>query len=57
MRASDPPVSYLVGTQGEIDRDGKRPVGTQLVDVHLPTTDGRTVILTHHTQPEKDCKS
>ena len=26
----------------------------QMVDVHLPTTDGRTVILTRHTQPEKD---
>jgi len=25
-----------------------------MVDVHLPTTDGRTVILTRHTQPEKD---
>ena len=26
----------------------------QRVDVHLPTTDGRTVILTRHTQPEKE---
>ena len=26
----------------------------QMVDVHLPTTDGRTVILSRHTQPEKD---
>jgi hypothetical protein len=26
----------------------------QMVDVHLPTTDGRTVILTRHTQPEKE---
>jgi hypothetical protein len=26
----------------------------QLVDVHLPTTDGRTVILTRHTRPEKE---
>ena len=25
-----------------------------MVEVHLPTTDGRTVILTRHTQPEKD---
>ena len=23
-------------------------------DVHLPTTDGRTVILTRHTPPEKE---
>jgi transposase len=26
----------------------------QMVDVHLPTTDGRTIILTRHTQPEKE---
>ena len=26
----------------------------QMLDVHLPTTDGREIILTRHTQPEKD---
>jgi len=26
----------------------------QMIDVHLPTTDGRKVILSRHTQPEKD---
>ena len=26
----------------------------QMVDVHLPTTDGRTLILTRYTEPEKD---
>jgi transposase len=26
----------------------------QMIDVHLPTTDGRNVILPRHTQPEKD---
>jgi len=26
----------------------------QMIDVHLPTTDGREVILTRHTQPEPD---
>jgi transposase len=26
----------------------------QMVDVHLPTTDGRTLILSRYTQPEKD---
>ncbi len=26
----------------------------QMVDVHLPTTDGRHIILTRHTQPETD---
>ena len=26
----------------------------QRVDVHLPTTDGREVILTRHTQPEQE---
>jgi len=26
----------------------------QMPDVHLPTTDGREIVLTRHTQPEKD---
>jgi len=26
----------------------------QMIDVHLPTTDGRKVILSRYTQPEKD---
>jgi hypothetical protein len=26
----------------------------QMVDVHLPTTDGRTVILSRYTEPEMD---
>ena len=26
----------------------------QMLDVHLPTTDGREIILTRHTQPEKE---
>jgi hypothetical protein len=25
-----------------------------MIDVHLPTTDGRTVILPRHTQPEQE---
>jgi hypothetical protein len=28
--------------------------GFQMIDVHLPTTDGRTVILPRYTQPEED---
>lgn len=28
----------------------------QMIDVHLPTTDGRTVILSRYTQPERDLK-
>ena len=28
----------------------------QMIDVHLPTTDGRTVVLTRYTQPEGDQK-
>jgi len=28
----------------------------QMVDAHLPTTDGREVILTRHTQPEKELR-
>jgi hypothetical protein len=26
----------------------------QMLDVHLPTTDGRTLILSRYTQPEPD---
>ena len=26
----------------------------QMVDVHLPTTEGRTVVLTRYTEPERD---
>jgi hypothetical protein len=26
----------------------------QMIDVHLPTTDGRTVIMSRHTQPEPE---
>jgi hypothetical protein len=26
----------------------------QMIDVHLPTTDGREIVLTRHTQPEPD---
>jgi hypothetical protein len=26
----------------------------QMIDVHLPTTDGRTVIMSRHTKPEPD---
>jgi hypothetical protein len=28
----------------------------QMVDVHLPTTDGRHLILPRYTQPEKDLR-
>lgn len=28
--------------------------GMQMIDVHLPTTDGREIILTRHTQPEAE---
>ena len=28
--------------------------GVQLVDVHLPTTDGRTIVLSRYTEPEPD---
>jgi len=26
----------------------------QMVDVHLPTTDGRTIVLSRYTEPEAD---
>jgi hypothetical protein len=26
----------------------------QMIDVHLPTTDGRELVLTRHTQPEPE---
>ena len=28
----------------------------QMIDVHLPTTDGRELLLTRHTQPEPELK-
>ena len=28
--------------------------GVQMIDVHLPTTDGRRIVLSRYTQPEKD---
>ena len=28
----------------------------QMIDVHLPTTDGREIVLTRYTQPESDLK-
>ena len=30
--------------------------GIQMVDVHLPTTDGRQVVLSRYTQPETEQK-
>jgi hypothetical protein len=30
--------------------------GIQMVDVHIPTTDGRTLILQRHTHPEADLR-
>lgn len=32
----------------------KKFAAIQMLDVHLPTTDGREVVLTRYTQPEKD---
>ncbi|OQZ01520.1 MAG: hypothetical protein B6D35_03050 [Candidatus Brocadia sp. UTAMX2] len=28
--------------------------GIQMIDVHLPTTDGRHIVMSRYTQPEKD---
>ncbi len=28
----------------------------QMIDVHLPTTDGREIVLTRYTQPEPELK-
>ena len=28
----------------------------QMLDVHFPTTDGRTLVLTRHTEPDADLK-
>jgi hypothetical protein len=30
--------------------------GIQMVDVHLPTTDGRHLVLSRHTEPDADQK-
>ena len=28
----------------------------QMIDVHLPTTDGRELVLTRYTEPEAECR-
>jgi hypothetical protein len=30
--------------------------GVQMIDVHIPTTDGRELILERYTEPERDLK-
>ena len=30
--------------------------GVQMIDVHIPTTDGRELVLERHTEPERDLK-
>src|SRR5277367_1135625 len=30
--------------------------GAQMIDVHLPTTDGREIVLTRYTEPERDLR-
>ncbi|HKN30873.1 MAG TPA: hypothetical protein VJY34_24570, partial [Roseiarcus sp.] len=30
--------------------------GVQMIDVHLPTTDGREIVLTRYTQPEPELR-
>jgi hypothetical protein len=30
--------------------------GIQMIDVHLPTTDGREIVLTRYTEPERDLR-
>src|SRR5277367_3044453 len=30
--------------------------GLQMIDVHLPTTDGREIVLTRYTEPERDLR-
>jgi hypothetical protein len=32
----------------------EKHAAVQMLDVHLPTTDGREIIMSRHTQPEKD---
>ena len=65
MRQCDPPVSYClqVTLKARLKRcaSGLTPravlekfAAVQMLDVHLPTTDGREIILTRYTQPEKD---
>ena len=30
--------------------------GVQMLDVHIPTTDGRELVLTRYTEPERELK-
>ena len=68
MRASDPPIYYLVGTPKARLRRRLRDLAPgltpravlekfaalQMIDVHLPTSDGRTLTLSRYTQPETE---
>ena len=60
MRTSNPSASYLVGTPKgkltalEADLAPRDCAAIQRMDVHLPITDGREIIMACHTQPEKD---
>jgi hypothetical protein len=54
MRDSDPPVYYLVGTPKGSVLD--KFAAVQMLDVHIPTTDGRELVLTRYTEPERELK-
>jgi hypothetical protein len=45
---------YLVSPNERAGHHGKFLRSIQMIDVHLPTTDGRQVILSRYTEPEKD---
>jgi hypothetical protein len=32
----------------------KKLSSIQMIDIHLPTTDGRHIVTSHYTQPDKD---
>jgi hypothetical protein len=59
LRGNVRPGSWTAGSRDEAVLAEMRSVldkmaAIQMVDVHLPTTDGRTVILSRYTEPEPD---
>src|SRR5271163_2374347 len=43
-----------VGAGTDVPSRARKLAAIQMIDVELPTTDGRTVVLARHTEPEND---
>ena len=52
MNASPEEALYALA----LEKPAEKRAAVQMIDVHLPTTDGRHVILSRYTQPEKELR-